>query len=247
MYLLLLLAAMPHLGERDILRYNTVACVLLFCATLAVRPLCRLANTHWTDSWFVLEGCVFAFSLVLGAFISFATGLGTFGWTRLNSSNWMLSGLQCAIAIFLWCNLYISIKRWKSPSVALPDASPEQGKVAEYATQFAIRTGSRIQLVYEENVRWISAARDYAELHTPSGTFLLRETMQSLEQRLDPDRFVRIHRSRIVRWDQIAELTAQENREYAVKLLDGSIHRSSRTYASILDKWLRSGKRARPQ
>ena len=88
---------------------------------------------------------------------------------------------------------------------------------------------------------WISAVRDYTELHTPSGAFLLRETMQSLQQRLDPNRFVRIHRSRIVRWDQIVELNAQDSREYAVKLRDGSVHRSSRTYASALDDWLRHG------
>ena len=59
---------------------------------------------------------------------------------------------------------------------------------------------------------------EITELHTPTGTFLVRETMQSLQQRLDPARFVRIHRSRIVRWDQIVELTRQENGEYRVKL-----------------------------
>jgi two-component system LytT family response regulator len=88
---------------------------------------------------------------------------------------------------------------------------------------------------------WISAARDYAELHTRSDTYLLRETMRSLEQRLDPARFVRTHRSRIVPSDQIVELASRENGEYVVKLRDRSEHRCSRTYAGGLDNWICSG------
>jgi len=239
-YGLLLLAAMPHLAERDVLRYNTVGCTVLFCASLAVWPFCQLASVRWTHSWLTLEACALALSLLLGVFASFLTGLGTFGWTRLNGGNSMLSALQSDVVIFLWCNLYISIAQERSPAAPTLAAS-QQRNVPEYATQFAIRTGPRIQVIYEENVLWISAARDYTELHTPSGAFLLRETMQSLQQRLDPNRFVRIHRSRIVRWDQIVELNAQDSREYAVKLRDGSVHRSSRTYASALDDWLRDG------
>jgi hypothetical protein len=240
-YALVLLAALPHLNERDILRYNTVGCVVLFCATLAVRPLCRLTTARWVHSWLALESCAFALSLLLGTFASFATGLGTFGWARLNGSNWMLSFLQCSVVIFLWCNLYISIKQGRFPAASVPAAPATQGQAREYTRQFAIRAGSRIQVVYERNVLWVSAARDYAELHTPTGTFLIRETMQTLQQRLDPDRFVRIHRSRIVRWDQIVELIRQENREYRVRLLDGTEHRSSRTYGPTLENWLRFG------
>lgn len=244
LYVLLLLAAMPHLAERDVLRYNTVGCVVLFCLTLATRPLCRLTSTRWTHSWLALEACTATFSLLLGTFASFVIGLGTFGWARLNGSNWALSFLQCGAVIFLWCNLYITTKHWRLRAASTSNASALQAQ--EYATQFAIRAGSSIRVVYERNVLWVSAARDYAELHTSTGTFLLRETMQSLQQRLDPSRFVRIHRSRIVRWDQIMELTRHDNGEYRVKLLDGTMHRSSRTYAPTLDDWLRSGVRKKP-
>jgi two-component system LytT family response regulator len=66
--------------------------------------------------------------------------------------------------------------------------------------------------------------------------------MNSLEQRLDPNRFVRVHRSRIINLARILELRPIDNREYFVKLSDGSQHRSSRTYADRLEHWLRSGK-----
>lgn len=240
-YVLLLLAALPHITERDVFRYNTVGCAVLFCLALGVRPLCRVVSARWTHSWLAVQGSALALSLFLGMFASFAIGLGTFGWARLNSSNWTLSWLQCGAVIFLWCNLYISMKYWRLQSASNPAVAGTRVRAHEYATQFAIRAGAKIQVVHEENVLWVSAARDYAELHTPSGTFLLRETMHSLQQRLDPARFVRIHRSRIVRCDQIVELSRQDNGEYRVKLLDGTVHRSSRTYAPALDSWLRCG------
>jgi two-component system LytT family response regulator len=70
---------------------------------------------------------------------------------------------------------------------------------------------------------------------------LLRETMNSLQHKLDPAKFFRIHRSRMVRTDCIVELRGIDNREYMVKLSDGSEHRYSRTYADRLEEWLTSG------
>jgi LytTr DNA-binding domain len=240
MYILLLVAALPHLAERDIFRYNTLACAILFCLTLLIRPTCRMVSARWGHSWLILEGGAFVSSLLMGGLVTFVAGLGTFGWARLNGSNWMVSGVQSAVVLFLWCSLYFSIKNWQlTASENAADKSDGQGPRG-YAARFAIRTGSRIQVVSQENVLWISAARDYVELHTRAGTHLLRETMRSLQQRLDPARFVRIHRSRIVRWDQIVELSGLENGEYSVKLRDGSEHRCSRTYSGALDNWVGS-------
>lgn len=118
------------------------------------------------------------------------------------------------------------------------------GASDRYASRLTVQTGSRIQVVAAEDVEWIGAAGDYAELHVKGCSFLLRETMGSLEQRLDPAKFIRIHRSRIVRSKGIVELQSIENREFTVKLSDGSEHRSSRTYADRLERWLSSGRQA---
>jgi two-component system, LytTR family, response regulator len=112
----------------------------------------------------------------------------------------------------------------------------------KFASRFAVRTGSRIQVVLVEDIEWIAAAGDYTELHANGRTHLLRETMTSLEQKLDPAMFLRIHRSRIVRKSSILELRAIDNREFTVRLSDGSQHRSSRTYADRVEGWLSSGK-----
>ena len=108
----------------------------------------------------------------------------------------------------------------------------------QYVSHFVVRTGSRIQIVLAEDTDWIGAAGDYTELHVRGRSHLLRETMTSLEKTLDPAKFLRIHRSRIVQTRCITELRSIENGEYLVKLSDGSQHRSSRTYTRSLERWL---------
>ena len=107
-----------------------------------------------------------------------------------------------------------------------------------HVTRFPVRIGTRIQIVRTQDIDWIAAAEDYVELHSKGRSYLLRETMNSMEQKLDPRQFLRIHRSRIVRLELIHEAQSIDNREYMVRLTDGTKHRSGRTYADRLEKWL---------
>lgn len=107
-----------------------------------------------------------------------------------------------------------------------------------YVSRFPVRTGSRIHVVLTDDIEWVAAAGDYVELHCGGHLHLLRETMNSLEEKLDPAKFLRIHRCRIVTLKCVRELRALDNREYLVKLSDGSEHRSSRRYADRLCQWL---------
>ena len=118
-------------------------------------------------------------------------------------------------------------------------AEKPQKQQATYPTTFAVKSGNRVEIVPVESVLWIASSKDYVELHTARSTHLLRETMNSLTQRLDQREFMRVHRSRIVRLDQIRELVPLENGEYRIRLRDGTDHRSSRTYAGVLSEWMR--------
>jgi len=120
-----------------------------------------------------------------------------------------------------------------------------EDRSGRYVSRFPVRVGSRIQVVLADDIEWIAAAGDCAELHSGGRCHLLRETMNALEQKLNPAQFLRIHRSRIVRVGCVRELRAIDNREYLVKLSDGSEHRSSRRYADRLDNWLWSEKAVR--
>jgi two-component system LytT family response regulator len=92
------------------------------------------------------------------------------------------------------------------------------------------RTGNRIRFIAPDDIDWIEAQGNYAALHTADRTELIRETMTSLERRLDPQRFLRIHRRLIVRIDRILELAPHATGEYTVRLRGGRCLLSGRTY-----------------
>jgi two-component system, LytTR family, response regulator len=107
--------------------------------------------------------------------------------------------------------------------------------------EFSVRNGKQVKFIHVEEVDWIEAQGDYAELHVGKRTYLIREPLNLLEGRLDSSDFLRIHRSAIVRLNRIARVTSLPNRDCAVALLDGTTLRVSRTYSHHLRKLLRTG------
>lgn len=103
-----------------------------------------------------------------------------------------------------------------------------------FVSRFAVRTGHRTIFVAVDDIDWIGATGDYAELHVGGKPYLLREPLHRLAQRLDPAAFVRIHRSTIVRVERIAEMQALSNRDSLLRLHDGTPLRASRTYGDTL-------------
>lgn len=108
------------------------------------------------------------------------------------------------------------------------------------ATEFWVRTRGDVLRVPADRVIRFEAERDYVRLHTAGGTFLHHESLASLERRLDPDVFVRIHRSSIVRRDAIARLRKAPFAALVAVLLDGTELRVGRTYLARIRKLARS-------
>ncbi|HUP50554.1 MAG TPA: LytTR family DNA-binding domain-containing protein [Thermoanaerobaculia bacterium] len=107
-------------------------------------------------------------------------------------------------------------------------SSPAESK---YLERLAVETRGQVRVVPVEKIDYITAAGPYAELHIGPGSFAIRERMHTLEQRLDPSRFFRIHRSAIVRIDRIDAFLKKQGGDYAVRLRDGtelSVSRSRR-------------------
>lgn len=96
--------------------------------------------------------------------------------------------------------------------------------------RFAIREVGKVSFVDVDQIDWISAAENYVELHTASGTHLLQVGLSALDRALDPAAFVRVHRSAIVRVARIASLRALAHGEYEIALATGAKLRSGRTY-----------------
>ena len=91
----------------------------------------------------------------------------------------------------------------------------------------------------EEEVEWVEATGNYARLDIGPTSYLLRESMQALEARLDPARFARIHRSAIVNLDRIKELRPLFHGDYAVFLQNGCRLTLSRRYKERLSSDLK--------
>ena len=78
----------------------------------------------------------------------------------------------------------------------------------ETLSRIAVRTGSRIDIIPVDDVIYLEAQDDYVQIHTPDRTFLKESTMNYFETHLEPKDFVRIHRSFIVRIEQIKKIEA---------------------------------------
>jgi two-component system LytT family response regulator len=110
---------------------------------------------------------------------------------------------------------------------------------SRYAARFAVRIGHRIVIVAADEVAWMEATGDYVSLHADGGKqYLIREPLHRLAARLDPARFVRIHRSTIVCVDRIIEWRALPNKDCMLRLRDDTPLRVSRTYADSLHRVL---------
>jgi len=109
---------------------------------------------------------------------------------------------------------------------------------AERRTQerVAIRTGEAVYFVRIADIEWLESSGNYVKIHAGGQEHLLRETLKNFEERLDKDRFLRVHRSAIVNIDSIQRLEPWFHGEYAVVLRDGTKLMSSRTYSERLRK-----------
>ena len=99
-----------------------------------------------------------------------------------------------------------------------------------YATRLMVKHHGRVVFLQIRDVDWIKALANYVELHVGAQTYMIRETLNSLESRLDPDSFARVHRSVIVNLDRIKERQPWSHNDYLVILKDGTEIRMSRRY-----------------
>jgi two-component system LytT family response regulator len=117
------------------------------------------------------------------------------------------------------------------------DIKPEPQRL----DRLVVKSGGRVFFLRTDDIDWVEAAGNYVRLHLASESHLFRETMNNMEARLDGQRFVRIHRSRIVNSDHIKELQPWFNGEYVVVLNTGTRLTLSRGYRERLQD--RLGKR----
>jgi len=108
--------------------------------------------------------------------------------------------------------------REKDPSLFEDETASEE----PYLERIAVQGRGKARIVSVDEITHITADGSYAELHTPDGTHVIRERMKALASRLDPSEFVRVHRSAIVRLDEVELILRSGGGNYAVRLEDGT-------------------------
>lgn len=108
------------------------------------------------------------------------------------------------------------------------DGEPAAGQ--GWVQEFWVPHRSELKRIDADQIERIDAERDYMRLHVGVRSYLLHETIKTLEERLDPARFVRLHRSHIVRIDYISGLRHAGGGVWFANLADGSEVRVGRTY-----------------
>ncbi len=141
------------------------------------------------------------------------------------AANWLL--LVFAISAFTAISHAVHFFPRTDEAQALPSSQP---------TRVAVKTRGRLGYVEVDSIEWIESQGNYLALHVGSRAHLIRETLANFERRLDPDKFVRVHRRMIVAVDRIREIRPLANGDSELILHDGRELRASRSYREALRK-----------
>jgi len=122
---------------------------------------------------------------------------------------------------------------------AIRDLAADALRMRGFLTRFIARRGGRHYIVPVADIDWIESDRNYVRVHGPGASHLVRQTMKHIETRLDPEKFVRVHRSAIVAIDRIAALESRPHGEYEITMGDGTRIVSSRGYSDRVRRLVR--------
>jgi two-component system, LytTR family, response regulator len=107
-----------------------------------------------------------------------------------------------------------------------------------YSTRIVFKSRGRILFLPVSDIRWIGAEENYVRICTGAETHLLRETMAGIEQKLDPEKFLRVHRSAIVNLQYVKEVRTEPQGEFIVQLVNGERVTMSRSYHTRIGEML---------
>ena len=106
----------------------------------------------------------------------------------------------------------------------------------ESLERVVVKTGNQIKIIPVQQINYLEAYDDYVKIHTSDGMFLKNKTMASFERQLDPKHFVRVHRSFIVKVDQLEKIEPMEKDSYIATLHHGEKVNISKSGYSRLKK-----------
>lgn len=105
-------------------------------------------------------------------------------------------------------------------------------------SRLLVPDGPRLVPISMESIIWLQAEDDFVHLHTKERSYLVSRSLTELEKRLDPRRFLRVHRSAIVQVARILEVRSEGSGRYGLRLDGGTTVIVSRSHAHKLRAWM---------
>jgi hypothetical protein len=207
----------------------------------------RRVPLHWDDwrrplAWHVLASIVFCllhvFGMVLIREVVYAWHGSEYdfgAWPRQLAYEY-LKDVRTYVAMVVMIEGYRFVRRrWQGEASLLgaPDEGPPVEPV-ERPERFLVRKLGREFLVAAGDIEWLQASGNYVNLRVRGHDYPLRSTMAAIEERLDPARFARIHRSFMVNLAQVASIEPLESGDARVEMRDGSRLPCSRRHRDAL-------------
>ena len=138
--------------------------------------------------------------------------------------------------------LQAAVQRVRDKAASAEPGHKDPGRKSEperYTTRMVFKSRGRILFLSVDDIRWIEAQENYVKICTGKDSLLLRETIGSLENRLDPNSFLRVHRSAIVNLHHVKEVKNEADGDAIVVLKSGEQVPMSRRYRSKMQKLLK--------
>lgn len=222
-------------------------------AILALVPLVVWAARRWPirlDTWrrnlrlhllLSLPFCLAHVGLMIA--LRFAAYRAMLGWTYRFGDDWLLQlgyeYLKDIRTYFLFVALITGygfiVRRLQGEAALL--AEPDEGPPVEPVDRperFLVRKLGKEFLVAAREIEWLQASGNYVNLHVRGRDYPLRATMAGIEERLDPSRFVRVHRSYLVNLDYLAEMEPLDTGDARLTMRDGTTVPCSRRFRTQL-------------
>jgi len=136
-------------------------------------------------------------------------------------------------------NLLAQVREISAKPANLATAETPASPSPDYADRIVLKADGALHFIKTRDVIWIEAQGDFVKVQTQGKTQLVRETLQSMERKLDAAKFLRTHRSFLVNLEHVRKVEVALYGDYVVHMSDGSKLRLSRNYRSKLKALLK--------
>lgn len=127
------------------------------------------------------------------------------------------------------------LEHFQQPRAATPGAGAAAGHIPDYS-RLVVKSDGQLHFLNQTDIRWVEGQGDFVKIHHKDRRLLVRMTLTKIEEMLDPEIFIRIHKSTIVNLHRVRRVMPMLARSHGMELEDGTALPIGPSYRSVLDR-----------